>query len=125
MNKLISLIIVTLAFIFVLVTEIKASDICEKEEKYSQAWYYNNCDGNILQSTDQKPIKSHLKQNPNELLIEHQNESVVAITKNKPKKNQVNLAENPRYKSRLLKMEKLLFLEMEKVGDPFKFWNQQ
>ena len=65
MNKFISLIIVTLSFIFVLVTEIKASDICEKEEKYSQAWYYNNCDGNILQSTDQKPIKSHLKQNPN------------------------------------------------------------
>ena len=65
MNKLISLFIVTLSFIFVLVTEIKASDICEKEEKYSQAWYYNNCDGNILQSTDQKPIKSHLKQNPN------------------------------------------------------------
>ena len=64
MNKFISLIIVTLSFIFVLVTEIKASDICEKEEKYSQAWYYNNCDGNILQSTDQKPIKSHLKQNP-------------------------------------------------------------
>ena len=44
MNKLISLFIVTLSFIFVLVTEIKASDICEKEEKYSQVWYYNNCD---------------------------------------------------------------------------------
>ena len=65
MNKFISSIIVTLSFIFVLVTELKASDICEKEEKYSQTWYYNNCDGNILQSTDQKPIKSHLKQNPN------------------------------------------------------------
>ena len=44
MNKFISLIIVTLAFIFILITEIKASDICEKEEKYSQVWYYNNCD---------------------------------------------------------------------------------
>ena len=65
MNKFISLFIVTLSFIFVLVTEIKASDICEKEEKYSQAWYYNNCDGNILQSTDQKPIKSHLKKGKN------------------------------------------------------------
>ena len=65
MNKFISLIIVTLAFIFILITEIKASDICEKEEKYSQAWYYNNCDGNILQSTDQKPIKSHLKKGKN------------------------------------------------------------
>ena len=67
----------------------------------------------------------NLNKNPNELLIEHQNESVIAITKNKPKKNQVNLAENPRHKPRLKKMEKLLFSEMEKVGDPFKFWNQK
>ena len=50
MNKFISLIIVTLSFIFVLVTDLKASDICEEEEKFSQIWYYNNCDGKILQS---------------------------------------------------------------------------
>ena len=67
----------------------------------------------------------NLNKNPNELLIEHQNEGVIAITKNMPKKNQINLAENPKYKSRLQKMEKLLFSEMEKVGDPFKFWNQK
>ena len=67
----------------------------------------------------------NLNKNPNELLIEHQNKSVIAITKNTPKNNQVNLAENPRYKSRLQKMEKLLFSEMKKVGDPFKFWNQK
>ncbi|MBD1167549.1 hypothetical protein IDG99_03700, partial [Pelagibacterales bacterium SAG-MED09] len=42
-----------------------ANEVCEKEKKYSQAWYYNNCDGNILQSTDQKPIKSHLKKGKN------------------------------------------------------------
>ena len=67
----------------------------------------------------------NLNKNPNELLIEHQNKSVIAITKNIPKNNQVNLAENPKYKSRLQKMEKLLFSEMKKVGDPFKFWNQK
>ena len=39
-----------------------ASEVCEKEKKYSQAWYYNNCDGNTLQSTDQKPIKSYLNE---------------------------------------------------------------
>jgi hypothetical protein len=61
MNKFFSVIIITLSFIFGLVVELNASDICEKEKKYSQAWYYNNCDGNILQSTDQKPIKSHVK----------------------------------------------------------------
>ena len=67
----------------------------------------------------------NLKQNPNELLLEHQSEDVITITKNTPKKYQINLADDPRYKSKLQKMEKLLFLEMEKVGDPFKFWNQK
>ena len=33
----------------------------------------------------------NLNKNPNELLIEHQNEGVIAITKNMPKKNQINL----------------------------------
>ena len=42
-----------------------ASEICEKVKKYSQVWYYNNCDGNILQSTDQKPIKTHTKKGKN------------------------------------------------------------
>ena len=44
---------------------VNAEDVCEKEEKFSQIWYYNNCDGKILQSTDQKPIKSHLKKGKN------------------------------------------------------------
>ena len=65
MNKFILKVFVTIFFILFFAAELNASDICEKEEKYSQTWYYNNCDGNILQSTDQKPIKSHLKQNPN------------------------------------------------------------
>ena len=64
MNKFILKVFVTIFFILFFAAELNASDICEKEEKYSQTWYYNNCDGNILQSTDQKPIKSHLKQNP-------------------------------------------------------------
>ena len=49
----------------------------------------------------------NLNKNPNELLIEHQNKSVIAITKNTPKNNQVNLAEYPKYISRLQNMEKL------------------
>ena len=31
-----------------------AFDVCEHEKKYSQIWYGNNCDNNLLQSTDQK-----------------------------------------------------------------------
>ena len=50
---------------------------------------------------------------------------VVETTGNNPKNNQVNLADDPKFQRKLRKMEKLLFLEMEKVGDPFKFWNQK
>ena len=42
----------------------------------------------------------------------------------KPSSNQINLAEDPKYSDKLKEMEKLLFSEMEKVGDPFRFWNQ-
>ena len=55
---------ITALFTLIFFTNTVANEVCEKEKKYSQAWYYNNCDGNILQSTDQKPIESHLKDNP-------------------------------------------------------------
>ena len=38
---------------------------CKSITKYTNHWYYNNCDGIILQSTDQKPDKSHLKKGKN------------------------------------------------------------
>ena len=65
MNKIFSVIIITISFTLFLVAELNASDVCEKEEKFSQIWYINNCDGKTLQSTDQKPIKSHLKKGKN------------------------------------------------------------
>ena len=37
-------------------TKAFAFDVCEHEKKYSHIWYYNNCDDNLLQSTNQKPI---------------------------------------------------------------------
>ena len=80
---------------------------------------YDVMNGNV-----QKNQLFNLKNNPNELIIEHHSEDVVKITGNYPKNNQVNLADDPKFKRRLRKMEKLLFKKMEDFGDPYKFWNQ-
>ena len=61
MRKILIIVLFHLIFSNVVIAE----DVCEKEEKFSQIWYYNNCDGKILQSTDQKPNKSHLKKGKN------------------------------------------------------------
>ena len=66
----------------------------------------------------------NIKENPNELLLEHHQQGIIQLTGNKPSSNQINLAEDPKYSDKLKEMEKLLFSEMEKVGDPFRFWNQ-
>ena len=80
---------------------------------------YDVMNGNV-----QKNQLFNLKNNPNELMIEHHREDVIEITGNYPKNNQVNLADDPKFKRRLRKMEKLLFKKMEDFGDPYKFWNQ-
>ena len=42
----------------------------------------------------------------------------------KPKKHQVNLAESPKYSSKLKEMEALLLKQMRAHDDPYRFWNQ-
>ena len=66
----------------------------------------------------------NLKDNPNELLKEHHDSAVIALTGNKPKKNQVDLAEDPKYAKKLKEMEALLLQEMIKHGDPYRLWDQ-
>ena len=66
----------------------------------------------------------NLKDNPNELLIEHRDPKVIALTGNIPKTNQVNLADQPKYFLKRKEMEALLLLEMEALNDPFRFWDQ-
>ena len=80
---------------------------------------YDVNNGNI-----QKNQLFNLKNNPNELLIEHHMKDVVETTGNNPKNNQLNLADDPKFQRKLRKMEKLLFNKMEDFGDPYKFWNQ-
>ena len=66
----------------------------------------------------------NLKDNPNELLIEHRDPKVIALTGNIPKTNQVNLADQPKYFLKRKEMEALLLSEMEALNDPFRFWDQ-
>ena len=67
----------------------------------------------------------NLKNNPNELLIEHQDPKIIALTGNTPKRNQVNLADHPKYALKRKEMEALLLAEMKVLNDPFRLWDQK
>jgi choline-sulfatase len=49
---------------------------------------------------------------------------VIKLTANKPKANQVNLAEDPKYADKLSEMEALLLSEMRRLNDPYRLWDQ-
>ncbi len=65
-----------------------------------------------------------LSQNPSELLAEHHDEAVIALTGNRPEKHQRNLADDPRYADKLAEMEALLLEEMKRLDDPYRLWDQ-
>jgi len=66
----------------------------------------------------------NLKDNPDELLKEHRDGKIVQLTGNTPKKNQVNLADDPKYADKLARMEGLLLSEMRRLNDPYRLWDQ-
>ncbi|MBM3858566.1 MAG: sulfatase [Verrucomicrobia bacterium] len=66
----------------------------------------------------------NLKDNPDELLAEHHDPKVVALTGVKPAQHQVNLAGDPRYAGKLKEMQALLLSEMRRHHDPWRLWNQ-
>jgi arylsulfatase A-like enzyme len=66
----------------------------------------------------------NLADNPHELLKEHHDPQVVALTGVTPTKDQVNLAGDPRYVDKLEEMEALLLSEMRRLHDPSRLWNQ-
>ena len=66
----------------------------------------------------------NLKENPLEFIIEHHNPDVIASIGLKPKKHQVNLADQSKHSSKLKEMEALLLKQMRKHDDPYRFWNQ-
>jgi choline-sulfatase len=66
----------------------------------------------------------NLADNPDELLIEHHEEAVIALTGNEPAAGQVNLARDPMHATRLAEMEALLLSEMERLDDAYRLWDQ-
>lgn len=66
----------------------------------------------------------NLADNPDELLSQHHDSQVSALTGNHPKPNQINLADDTRYADKLKEMEQLLLSEMRKHDDPYRFSNQ-
>jgi arylsulfatase A-like enzyme len=66
----------------------------------------------------------NLAENPHELLAEHHAAEVESLTHNAPTKEQVNLADDPRYAEKLKEMEALLLAEMRRLDDPDRLWNQ-
>jgi choline-sulfatase len=66
----------------------------------------------------------NLKDNPDELLIEHRDPGVQSLTGVQPSAHQVNLADDPKYADKLTEMEALLLKEMRRLDDPWRLWNQ-
>jgi len=66
----------------------------------------------------------NLNDNPDELLAAHHVDVVVALTGNAPARHQRNLADDPRFASKLREMEALLLSEMQRLDDPYRLWTQ-
>ena len=66
----------------------------------------------------------NLAENPNELIRQHHDLQVVAMTGSQPTKDQTNLAADPRYAAKMAAMEALLLSEMRRLDDPYRLWNQ-
>lgn len=66
----------------------------------------------------------HLKDNPDEFIIEHHDSQVTLLTGARPAPHQVNLASDPKYADKLAEMESLLLTEMRRLDDPWRLWNQ-
>ena len=77
---------------------------------------YETLDGKIKETQ-----LFNLRDNPHELLLEHQEPAIIELTGHKPAPSQVNLAENAQYTEKLKQMEALLLTEMERLDDPYRF----
>ena len=66
----------------------------------------------------------NLADNPHEFIQQHHDPNVMALAGIQPTKDQVNLANDPRYADKLAEMESLLLDEMRRQDDPYRLWNQ-
>lgn len=66
----------------------------------------------------------NLAENPDELLVQHHQPTVIALTGHKPQAHQRNLAGDPRHAGKLREMEAELLEQMRRHDDPYRLWNQ-
>ena len=66
----------------------------------------------------------NLAENPHEFIQQHHDPKVMALSGIEPTKDQVNLANDPRYVDKLAELEALLLDEMRRQDDPYRLWNQ-
>lgn len=79
----------------------------------------------VLDGKVRKTQLFNLSENPLEYLREHHHQDVIDLTGSKPLGHQVNLADDPRYSSKLTEMRELLLREMVRLDDPWRLWNQK
>ena len=78
----------------------------------------------VLDGTVRETQLFNLAENPQEFLAEHSTEAITTRTEHSPKPNQIDLAESPDHAEKLAEMEALLLSEMERLEDPYRFWDQ-
>lgn len=78
----------------------------------------------VLDGTVRQTQLFNLADNPNEFLTPHHDASLTAQVGTDPQPDQVNLADDPRYKDQRIKMEQLLLSEMQRLNDPYRLWDQ-
>ena len=66
----------------------------------------------------------NLAENPHEFLVEHHDKEVIGLTAHTPKPHQIDLAESPEHAEKRAEMEALLLSEMQRLKDPYRFWDQ-
>ena len=78
----------------------------------------------VLDGEVQKTQLFDLENNPEELLEEHHAEALVKQIGNKPKPEQRDLADDPKYAEKRAELEALLLKEMKRLADPHPLWDQ-
>lgn len=66
----------------------------------------------------------NLNDNPHELLKQHHDPAVIALTGNRPQKHQVNLAADQQHADKRRELEALLLAHQKRLGDPYRLWDQ-
>ncbi len=91
---------------------------CVKHGKWKLIQY------DVLDGAVRETQLFNLEENPDELLPQHADPGVIALTGVTPTAGQTNLASDPRYAEKLDEMEGLLLSEMRRLNDPWRLWKQ-